>query len=211
MQDGLEQLKKLEEFIKDNRNDLDEATPSFKIWERLEQELDAQEEQKVVGKSHLKVVSSARKTTRLRVLRYAKYASIAAVGLVLLLVGGVIGSRWTATQGASLAEVSLSDVSDEYAEVEQHYAQQVNLKIEELKKRDFDQSILDDIAELDEAFQELKQELGKTGSFSDEEIILAMVENYQMKIEILERVLERMEARPQGKVSNSSKKQQKNI
>ncbi len=173
-----------EQFVKNNREDFDMAEPKMEIWENIEQQLNAQHN--VVP---LRAIKSEKKTIRMRVLRYA---SAAAIGLLLLTVGGVIGSYWT-NNGNPMAnnEMSLSDVSDEYAEVERFYAQQVNMKIEELKQNQYDETILKDIAELDAAFKELKRELGNGPDMTDEEIIHAMIENYQMKIEILERVLER--------------------
>lgn len=175
-----------EKFVNNNREEFDMAEPNFKIWENIEQQLNEQSTKK---SSPLRIVKSERKTVRMRIMRYA---SVAAVGLLLLTVGGFIGSYLTTNNSPMAAnEISLSDVSDEYAEVETFYAQQVNMKIEELKQYNYDESILKDIAELDAAFQELKQELGNAPDMTDEEIIHAMIENYQMKIDILERVLER--------------------
>ena len=175
-----------EKFVRDNREDFDMKTPSFKIWENIDKELNGEQKEF----SPLKIVKSERHLTlRKRVLRYA---SVAAVGLLLLTVGGMIGSYFTANGGQEVAEVSFGEISEEYAEVEQFYAQQVNYQIEELKKHDYDKNILEDITELDIAFKELKQELGNSEVMSDEEIIHAMIENYQMKIAILERVLERI-------------------
>ena len=182
MQDGLEK------FVKNNREAFDAKAPSFDLWENIEKELNEQKEDKIVP---MFAVKPAQNTFRRRIMRYG---SIAAVGLLLLTVGGIIGSQWFSNSDSSMAdvEISLSDVSDEYAETEAFYAQKVNASIKELKKRNYDKSILEDIEELDEAFQELKKELGQSNAFSNEEIVHAMIENYQMKIEILERVLERL-------------------
>lgn len=179
----------LEKFVNNNRAAFDAKAPSFALWESIEKELNQKKEEKVVP---LSVIKSERNHFRMRIMRYG---SIAAVGLLLLTVGGVIGSQWFGSNNngsVAGAEISLSDVSDEYAETEAFYAQKVNSSIKELKKRNYDNSILEDIEELDAAFQELKKELGQSNAFSNEEIIQAMIENYQMKIEILERVLERL-------------------
>ncbi len=179
----------LEKFVNNNRAAFDAKAPSFALWENIEKELNQKKEEKVVP---LSVIKSERNHFRMRIMRYG---SIAAVGLLLLTVGGVIGSQWFGSNNngsVAGAEISLSDVSDEYAETEAFYAQKVNSSIKELKKRNYDNSILEDIEELDAAFQELKKELGQSNAFSNEEIIQAMIENYQMKIEILERVLERL-------------------
>lgn len=198
MQDGFEK------FVKNNRAAFDTKVPSFDLWENIEKELNEQKEEKIVP---MFVVKSEKNTFRRRIMRYG---SIAAVGLLLLTVGGVIGSQWFSGGDNSVAnvEVSLSDVSDEYAETEAYYAQKVKSNINELKKRNYDESILDDIEELDEAFQELKKELGQSNAFSNEEIVQAMIENYQMKIEILERVLERLPVESDG--DKATKKERSN-
>lgn len=195
MQDGLEK------FVKNNREAFDAKVPSFDLWENIEKGLNEQKEEKIIPPApksrRMSVVKSSNNTFRRRMMRYG---SIAAVGLLLLTIGGVIGSLWSGNSGNAMAnmEVSLSDVSDEYAETEAFYAQKVSANIQELKKRNYDEGILDDIQELDEAFQELKRELGQSNAFSNEEIVQAMIENYQMKIEILERVLERLPTKIDG-------------
>ena len=192
-----------EKFVKNNREAFDAKAPSFDLWENIEKELNQKKEEKVVTMS---VVKPERSNFRRQIMRYG---SIAAIGLLLLTVGGVIGSQWFGSNhrnSVADAEISLSDVSDEYAEAEAFYAQKVNASILELKKRSSDNSILEDIEELDAAFQELKKELGQSNAFSNEEIVQAMIENYQMKIEILERVLERL---PNGNDGNKAIKKEK--
>lgn len=193
MQDGLEK------FVNNNRKAFDVHKPNPNLWAGIEAQLEQQSvntEDKVVPLFAVKSEQSAPRSIRRRFLRYA---SVAAVGLLLLTVGGVIGSQFSQGSGSEApSEVTLSDISDEYAETEAYYASQVNASIEKLKKLDYDKTILEDIEELDAAFQELKSELGQSNVFSDEEIIKAMVENYQTKIEILERVLERLSDEKEG-------------
>ena len=45
---------------------------------------------------------------------------------------------------------------------------------------------------MDEAFNELKEDLGESQNLTDEEIIHAMIENYQTKIDLLGKVLMRL-------------------
>ena len=114
---------------------------------------------------------------------------------------------FAASDGIVLENLGLRFMTEvQIAEAEAFYAQKVNASILELKKRSSDNSILEDIEELDAAFQELKKELGQSNAFSNEEIVQAMIENYQMKIEILERVLERL---PNGNDGNKAIKKEK--
>lgn len=193
MQDGLEK------FVNNNRKAFDVHSPNPNLWAGIEAQLEQQSEEKVLPLFAVKSEQSPQIGKRVSIRqRYLRYASIAAVGLLLLTVGGVIGSQFSQSSGEEAPLINLSDISDEYAETEAYYASQVNESIEKLKKLDYDKTILEDIEELDAAFQELKSELGQSNVFSDEEIIKAMVENYQTKIEILERVLERLSDEKEG-------------
>ena len=51
-----------------------------------------------------------------------------------------------------------------------------------------------DFQELDAIYEELKQELEKAPAGNEEQVIQAMINNYQTKIEILERVLEKVQS-----------------
>lgn len=193
-----------EKFVRKNREEFDFKEPNIDLWANIEQQLNEKGEEK---KSPLRAIVSDKSTSIRR--KMLRYASVAAVGLLLLTVGGVIGSQWSGGNYSNepVAEISLGEVSDEYAELENYYSQQVSMNIEKLKKYNFDENILEDIAELDVAFQELKRELGDTQVMSDEEIIHAMIENYQMKINILERVLERIPS----KENNEKEEKEENI
>ena len=205
MQDGLEK------FVNDNRKAFDIHQPNPNLWANIEAQLgEIEPTDKIVPL--FAVESSLQQTTKVRSIRsrYLRYASVAAVGLLLLAIGGVIGSQFSnGFSHSNSPAIELSDISDEYAETEAYYASQVNSNIEKLKKLNYDESILDDIEELDEAFQELKRELGASSAFSDEEIIKAMIENYQMKIEILERVLERLSGDIEGDEINKLRSNEK--
>jgi len=51
-----------------------------------------------------------------------------------------------------------------------------------------------DLQQLDEMFKELTQELENAPKGTEEAIINAMIKNYQAKVDILNRVLEKVEA-----------------
>ena len=180
----------LEKFVKQNRLFLDTEEPNPLIWEGIEQQLDG-------GKPD-NVVSIQRGGFRVKLYRIAR---VAAAVLVLLTIGGMLGLHFFGGQ-EQMAVRTISDLNPEYAEMESFYTQKINTQINELKTYQYDKSILEDIAELDAAFKELKEELGESEEVvEDEEIIHAMIENYQTKIDILERVLTRLktEKAPQSK------------
>lgn len=184
---------KLEKFVQENRANFDDKTPKPMLWEAISEKLNELESEQPTGK----VV-----TLRSRIYRYV---SIAAIGLVLLTVGGLIGSYLTQQQTDKL---TFGTINEEYKELENFYSHKVNVKVNELKKYHFDKDLIEDIDELDVAFAELEKELEKQGANADnDEIINKMIENYQTKVEILERILNRLERKQteQEKVKSDGK------
>ncbi len=108
----------------------------------------------------------------------------------------VISSLWTYEKltNKNISEgISLSDVSPEYREVEQFYARKVNLTYKQMNKTNLfsneEQKILVmyELAEMDSIYNNLKTDL-KTNP-DDERIISAMIEHYQLKLEIMNNIL----------------------
>ena len=185
----------LEKFVKQNRLFLDTEEPSPLVWEGIAEQLDG-------GKKDT-IVNIQKGGFRVRLYRGIR---IAAAVLLLMTIGGVIGLYLFGGTNQANSQM-ISKMNPEYQELETFYTKKINLHITELKTYNYDKSILEDIAELDAAFIELKKELIKTEVVDDEEIIHAMIENYQTKIDILERVLNRLETKKAPK----SKKNEINL
>lgn len=164
----------LEQFIKDNRADFDREVPSLKVWAAIDKEIGSEE----------KPVAKPRTLWR--------YAWIAASVTFLLATGTLIGLQLN--NGTESEIASLGDVSTEYAEMEQHYQSQIKEKVAQLASYDDNASIVDDLSQVDEFMEELKQELQESPKGNEEKIINAMIDNYQTKLDILERVLERIQS-----------------
>lgn len=181
-------MDKLEGFVRENRAEFDTKVPKDFVWEGIEAKLHQQAE----PKGTTKVIA-----LRSRIYQYAK---VAAIGLILLTVGGFLGSYW-ATQNQA-EQLSFGTINEEYQELETFYAEQVSNQMTQLKKYRIDRSLMNDIEELDASFLELEKELKADGNDIQSEIIVnAMIENYQSKIAILERVLNRLERKNQEKQS----------
>lgn len=163
-------MSNLEKFIQENRAEFDSAVPSLEVWAKLDQHLDRQ---RPMGK-----------VVWMRRLRAA------AAVLLLLAAGGAMGAYLT-NQGKAVN--SLSDVSPEHAEMEQYFSSQVEEKLAKLANYHQDGVVKADLAELDQAYEQLKKELETAPTGADEKIIQAMIETYQTKINILEQVLEKVE------------------
>lgn len=162
----------LEKFILENREAFDNAYPNLKVWAEIDKTL----EQK-----------SAKKVNLRRIL------SIAASVVVLLVAGGLVGSYLSQPKAEDL-QAMLENISPEYSEIEQHYSRQINQKYQQLVSNDNAGVVKDDFAQIDKVMQELKQELLDAPKGKEEQIIQNLIISYQTKIEILERVLERIQS-----------------
>ncbi|NQZ75579.1 MAG: hypothetical protein HRT61_05625 [Ekhidna sp.] len=81
--------------------------------------------------------------------------------------------------------------NSELAEMENYYDGAINQKISLIKNQIDDDSILEDIEEMNIAFSELKADL--KDNVDNEEVVTAMMENYRLKLQILEEILKELE------------------
>ena len=164
-------MNNLEKFILENRADFDTEVPRLDVWAKLDRQLD-------------------RQRPAVRVVWMKRLRAAAAI-LVLLLAGGAAGAYLT-NQNKSVD--SLADVSPEHAEMERYFSSQVEEKMAKLASYKQDGVVKADIKELDETYEQLRQELQEAPVGAEEMIIQAMIETYQTKINILEQVLEKVES-----------------
>ena len=171
--DAVDRVDQLEQFVGKNRNAFDREVPNLKVWAAVDQALEAQR-------------PSARIRTIWRTFRAA--ASV----VILLTLGGLIGMyayKYTHVQELP----TLAEIAPEYAELEQYYTAQVSNRMQELSRFDQGAAVKPDIQQLDDLYKELQLELDKAPKGSEEQIIQAMIRNYQIKLDILERVLEKIQ------------------
>lgn len=168
-------MDKLEKFILQNREAFDDAVPSLKVWAGIDQALEKKPVRRVSLRQGLR---------------------IAAAVVFLLLAGGTAGlylARQSGTTPGTLAELA-----PEFAELEQYYTAQVDLRMRELVQYRHAHAVQSDLEQLDQVAAELRAELANAPAGSEERIINAMIYNYKAKLEILERVLEKIQSTNQG-------------
>ena len=156
----------LEEFFKQNKEAFDDSTPSLKVWADIDNQLDYQFKQR----------SSL-----------WKYMRIAAAILVLVTAGGVLT---TFMQGGEKAEIVLSP---EIAEMESFYQQQFQKKYSQLVSLPHDAAIDEDLGQIDVFMEEIKKELENAPKGSEERILQSLIKNYKLKIQLLDRVLDKIQ------------------
>ena len=159
---------RLKEYIKEHREELDSEFPSEGIWDKIERRLDQDEKPKVFS-----------------IQRFIPYAVAA-----IILVGAIF--LWPSND----PKIVIEDFTSDFSEVENYYLVQVNDKLNDLEKYEIDPDLMEEVSDLKKEFDELKLEMGVG---ADPGVVIeAMIENYRLRLELLEDLLSAME-RPQRK------------
>lgn len=160
---------KLKNRVDENRQEWDiHDVELYGLWDNIEAQLD---ENKAKAKKH-------------QAYTWLKIAA----SIVL-----IIGVSWMVIKVNAKPEhqngYALSELSPELAETEVYYASQINEKLEMIStaNAEIDDVVLENLALLDSAYNDLKLDL--KDNIDNEEVVGAMIENYRIKLQILEQVL----------------------
>ena len=195
---------RFEDFVSEHRDEFDVFEPRPDLWQNICQEIPApRKEAKVIN---IKFGERANFSADLLFMRIAAaVVLLLGCGLTLLIM------KHNAPNSGEMLAVSqqqvISNIAPEVVEVEAYYVSQ----IEEMKSQlsEYDKKVLGlgdqqeidrELARLDENYKQLKQQLYTTPN--TEEIVEAMVQNLQIRIEVLNRQLE---------VLQSIKKMERNL
>jgi hypothetical protein len=160
---------KLEKFIKENREDFDFHIPDPQIWNRIERQLDNKRNHGLI------LIWSTR---------------MAAALIAVLSVGVLIGIQ-ISKQSKTELNYAVSPEMKSFQDTETYYQQQVSLKLDEVKTLQPESTIENDLKQLDEIYNELKEELIRSNYSNSDMMINAMIKNHKTKVEILESILEK--------------------
>lgn len=175
-----------EKFVENHHDEFDVHEPDLRNWDAIEQNLSKPKNKKLVFFPYLKYAASI---------------------VVLLSIGYFSRYYFEDNKQLSNAETEIQINIPEVNEAEAYYSAQVDKKSKELfSYTSLDASIKTDVkrdlSELDSVYAELKKDL--KDNVANEEIVQAMIQNYRLKLEILEDLLEMLE-----KEKNDSKKIEK--
>lgn len=178
--------KRLEDFIKANKEGFDDLEPSADLWSRIEKELPAEKIKKMETKSFSLGF----------VLRVAA-AVIIVMGFSFLIF----------LHSIQKPGIDLAAINPEYAKQQVHYASLVESKRSELDKIAQSDPALykefsGEIAKMDSTYKKLNSDLAT--SPNQELVLRAMIRNLQIQTEVLSQQLNVIEQ------YNQSKKEQKN-
>lgn len=118
-----------------------------------------------------------------------KWMSVAAS--VILMIGFGLGTMTNKT------EEGLSAISPKMAEVQTYFVNTIDKEIREIEQNrtlqteDLIEQALDDLEELEDKYKVFIKELQENGQ--QQKIINAMINNYQQRLEILQKTLEQIE------------------
>ena len=180
----------LEAFIEDNKADFDTEIPNLKIWAQIDKTIN-------------------RTAERRHILRGWFLRSAAAIAL--LVIGGTAGVFMMGKRADILVEKQFEKVAPDFQKTEKYYNQQVQAKLTQLASyENADPSVLSDLQQIDLIQEELKAELENAPASTREEIVQRVIDNYKIKIGILERVLEHVGDSPKENLNNKQKIRQQN-
>jgi|GEM_PF-3226224 len=163
----------LEQYIDTNRQSFDKALPEHDLWSRIAKELP--KETPVVP------------IRRPRVYQLMRYAAA-----VLAIVSISVFSTMQYMK-SSTPDVISAEVMTELYELTDYYDFEVTRKLTQLAAYGSDTEATEELADIDNIIEELKTELIDVPKGSEEKVINAMINNFQLKILILERILEAKE------------------
>jgi hypothetical protein len=160
---------RLEDFIRNNRAELDLDEPSAHLWAGIENR-----------------IPSSRRMTLYRTI------SVAASVMVLVVAAYFMGVRSNANSFDEDLFASEAQFK-EFQEASDYYTTTIDYKTSQAKQAGMDQDVINDLKQLDEVYKELKNELLTTEYQDKEYLINLMINNYKTKINILETIINKNE------------------
>ena len=171
-------MKNIDKIIRNNRELFDTAEPDEGHFNRFA----------------VKLKQQKRKTRSL--ITYTFLLKAASIAILVTL-----SFLWTYDNlikpSSENSGTTLSEVSDEYREVEVYYKQQVNLRFGQIRDLDvFSDTIqktilLEELSDMDSIYTNLQDELESNPK--DKRIINAMIEHYQLKVDVMNQILLQLE------------------
>lgn len=166
-------MDRIEQYIKDNRSAFDQHEPPKFLWEQISEELETSDSKN----------NSLPKSLKDNIVWLV--ARMAAVFALVLAAGVVIGYH--------LSSDNNSIDMDRVAKIEQQYIHTVNHRMNELRHYQLDPQLEGDLQQMDVEMGQIRNELRSDTYMNENDLIEALIQNYEKKIGILERVLTRME------------------
>ena len=163
-------MKKIEDYIKENKEFFDSDEPIEGHFERFEKKLEKQ-------------------NRKINLITFTAFLKVAVITILVVLSSLYIYQNFIKNEDNL---VTLGDISTEYGEAEKYYIQLVNSKFNEIKNTSFmDKNqktiLLKELNEMDKLYKDLQSDLQTNPH--DKRVINAIINYYQLKIEILNNII----------------------
>lgn len=117
-----------------------------------------------------------------------RYLAVAAIVVVIITFGFI---ALLTSDGLYSSDYLLSNITPELYETETYYQSEINQKLEIISnQREVKKSIKQDLLEIDKSFKTIKKDLDKNPG--DERLISAVLNTYQIKLDLLNEILDRI-------------------
>ena len=170
---------KLEQFIRENRSEFDDQEPDHMIWERIEKP-----KGRIIQFHWRRLMWQA--------------AAVVVIFISSYYFHGYMANRSDQQKGRSLAETMKggSQMVQQLADAEAFYSSKINYFKDEVFRLTADrpqirEEVDMEMVDLDKVFEDLKNDLKDNAN--NEEVIEAMIQNYRLKLEILEQMLQQLQ------------------
>lgn len=186
-------MSRIEQFIRDHRDEFDGEEPAPQVWKNLEKDL---------------IPKPASNSGRIITLNFMKWAAAAAIlvlaglGVYHLISPSQPKGTEIVQQPATGNDDLLQKINPTYAKEVYHFTQLIELKQSELKQIEKDnpelyKSFLGDITKLDSSYNALKKELPTNPN--REQLLEAMIENLKLQSDLLNQQLQIIQQIKQSK------------
>jgi hypothetical protein len=177
-------MDKFKNFINENRNEFETFSAPDALWAGISQDL----------QKHLK--ASKQEENKGKVVKMYAFSRPllmrVAAGVALILA---VGIGWIFYQMDKMNHIA--QVNPPLSKTEQYYDDVFQAKLIELKQYEQDDlynpELLDDIQELEQIYNDLRNDLKEDAN--NEQVIEAMIRNYRIRIELLERMLDEIKTK----------------
>lgn len=168
-------MKDLEKIIQENRSVFESFEPDEGHFERFEQKL-------------------ARFNKKQQSFSFGFLLKAAAIAILVFISGLWVYDRINPSI-ENRNGIALHQVSPEYNEVETYYATLASQKMNEISSLEYIDStqktmLLEELKQMDIVYENLKRDLKNNPT--DERVINAMIQHYQMKVEIMNQILNQL-------------------
>jgi len=174
---------KLEQFIRDNRKGFDDLEPDPELWNKIKK---PEPKTKIINMTPMAI-------------GWKSFASRAAA-VVIIFISSYYFHEYRSQRNNQKTEVTAenSPVYQELIEAEFYYSAQIDDRKDELFRLTtnvpgLQKEVSNELSNLDAIYLELKEDLKDNAD--NQEVIEAMIQNFRLKLEIIEEMLNQIKAK----------------